>query len=62
MAFVNLKFGLRPIQNDHIPIPDGIQLNSTQLTTPKEEWINQRKEAKKLIYIPDSLVNSQYVS
>ena len=32
------------------------QLNSTQLTTPKEEWIiiNKRKEAKKLIYIPDS--------
>ena len=27
------------------------QLNSTQLTTPKEEWINKRKEAKKLIYI-----------
>jgi len=39
-----------------------IQLNSTQLTTPKEEWINKRKEAKKLIYIPDSLVNSQDVS
>ena len=40
------------------------QLNSTQLpvTTPKEEWINKRKEAKKLIYIPDSLVNSQDVS
>jgi len=34
----------------------------TQLTTPKEEWINKRKEAKKLIYIPDSLVNSQDVS
>ena len=33
----------------------------TQLTTPKEEWINKRKEAKKLIYIPDSLVNSQDV-
>ena len=29
-------------------------LNSTQLTTPKEEWINKRKEAKKLIYIADS--------
>ena len=29
-------------------------MNSTQLTTPKEEWINKRKEAKKLIYIPDS--------
>ena len=26
------------------------QLNSTQLTTPKEEWINKRKEAKKLLY------------
>jgi len=38
------------------------QLNSTQLTTPKEEWINKRKEAKKLIYIPDSLVNSLDVS
>ena len=38
------------------------QLNSTQLTTPKEEWINKRKEAKKLIYIPDFLVNSQDVS
>jgi len=38
------------------------QLNSTQLTTPKEEWINKRKETKKLIYIPDSLVNSQDVS
>jgi len=37
-------------------------LYSTQLTTPKEEWINKRKEAKKLIYIPDSLVNSQDVS
>ena len=37
---------------------DRTQLNSTQLTTPKEEWINKRKEAKKLIYIPDSLVNS----
>jgi len=39
-------------------------INSTQLpvTTPKEEWINKRKEAKKLIYIPDSLVNSQDVS
>jgi len=34
----------------------------TQLTTPKEEWINKRKEAKKLIYIPDSLVSSQDVS
>jgi len=41
----------------------GVKLNSTtQLTTPKEEWINKRKEAKKLIYIPDSLVNSQDVS
>jgi len=33
------------------------QFNSTQLTTPKEEWINKRKEAKKHIdgvYIPDS--------
>ena len=39
-----------------------IILNSTQLTTPKEEWINKRKEAKKLIYIPDSLVNSLDVS
>jgi len=36
-------------------------LNSTQLTTPKEKWFNKRKEAKKLIYIPDSLVNSQDV-
>ena len=27
--------------------------NSTQLTTPKKEWFNKRKEAKKLIYIPD---------
>ena len=35
-------------------------LNSTN--HPKEEWINKRKEAKKLIYIPDSLVNSQDVS
>ena len=34
----------------------------TQLTTPKEEWINKRKEAKKLIYIPDSLINSLDVS
>ena len=31
-----------------------LKLNSTQLTTPKEEWINKRKEAKNLIYIPDS--------
>ena len=37
-------------------------INSTQLTTPKEEWVNKRKEAKKLIYIPDSLVNSLDVS
>jgi len=44
------------------PVGNYIQLNSTQLTTPKEEWINKRKEAKKLIYIPDSLVNSQGVS
>ena len=36
----------------------GGDLKKTQLTTPKEEWINKRKEAKKLIYIPDSLVNS----
>ena len=39
-------------------------MNSTQLNStnhPKEEWINKRKEAKKLIYIPDSLVNSQDV-
>ena len=28
----------------------------------EEEWINKRKEAKKLIYIPDSLVNSLDVS
>ena len=27
--------------------------NSTQLTTPKKEWFNKRKEAKKLMYIPD---------
>jgi len=40
----------------------GVQFNPTQLTTPKEEWINKRKEAKKLIYIPDSLVNIQDVS
>ena len=39
-----------------------LTFNSTQLTTSKEEWINKRKEAKKLIYIPDSLVNSQDVS
>ena len=39
-----------------------IRSNSTQLTTPKEkEWFNKRKEAKKLIYNPDSLVNSQDV-
>ena len=42
--------------------PYAIKLKKTQLTTPKEEWINKRKEAKKLIYIPDSLVNSQDVS
>ena len=49
---------------DNIALNDfnSTQLNSTQLTTPKEEWINKRKEAKKLIYIPDSLVNSLDVS
>ena len=31
----------------------------TQLTTPKEEWINKRKEAKKLIYIYPRFLSKQ---
>ena len=57
---------LRSVSDPDILIYNGCAtcatINSTQLTTPKEEWINKRKEAKKLIYIPDSLVNSQDVS
>ena len=37
-------------------------LYSTQLTTPKEKsGLTRGKKLKKLIYIPDSLVNSQDV-
>jgi len=37
-----------------------IQLNSTN-HPKRKEWFNKRKEAKKLIYIPNYLVNSQDV-
>jgi len=36
------------------------QLNSTN-HPKRNEWFNKRKEAKKALNIPDSLVNSQYV-
>ena len=57
VAKFKFKYG-----NPSLTFERKIQLNSTQLTTPKEEWINKRKEAKKLIYIPDSLINSLDVS
>ena len=63
-TFITIKFTYFEIQTITRRHDRGIQnyTYSTQLTTPKEEWINKRKEAKKLIYIPDSLVNSQDVS
>ena len=63
-TFIIIKFTYFEIQTITRRHDRGIQnyTYSTQLTTPKEEWINKRKEAKKLIYIPDSLVNSQDVS
>jgi len=36
-----------------------VHLILNSINHPKrKEWFNKRKEAKKLIYIPDSLVNS----